>query len=61
MNKYNNFRDWVPEDAEHFIQQYATKYQQMSFDVLESKAFALVDALGTDPKNWIYNSLQEIN
>ncbi|MDB4043192.1 carbamoyl-phosphate synthase large subunit [Gammaproteobacteria bacterium] len=24
-------------------------------------AFALVDALGTDPKNWIYNSLQEIN
>ena len=24
-------------------------------------AFALLDALGTDSKNWIYNSLQEIN
>ena len=37
MNKYNNIRDWVPEDTELFIQQYATKYQQMSFDELESK------------------------
>ena len=44
MNKYNNLRDWVPEDAESFIQQHATKYQQMSFDELESKAFALVEA-----------------
>lgn len=44
MNNNNDFRQCVPEDAELFIQQYATKYQQMSFDELESKAFALVDA-----------------
>ena len=44
MNKYNNFRDWVPEDAERFIQEHATRYHEMSFDELESKAFSLVDA-----------------
>ena len=44
MNNNNNFRQWVPEDVEHFIQQHVSQYQEMSFDELESKAFALVNA-----------------
>jgi len=44
MNINSNFRSWVPEDVERFIQQHASQYQEMSFDELESKAFQLVEA-----------------
>ena len=44
MNNKNIFRQWVPEDVEHFIQQHVSQYQEMSFDELESKAFALVNS-----------------
>ena len=44
INNNSNFRQWVPEDVEHFIQQHVSQYQEMSFDELESKAFALVNA-----------------
>ena len=44
INNNNNFRQWVPEDVEYFIQQHVSQYQEMSFDELESKAFALVNA-----------------
>ena len=44
MNNKNNFRQWFPEDGEHFIQQYVSQYYKMSFDEMESKALALVNA-----------------
>ena len=44
MNHINNLRPWVPEDTELFIQQHAAKYQEMSVDELEHKAFCLIEA-----------------
>ena len=44
MNNLNDLRPWVPEDTELFIQQHVARYQEMSFDELESKAFGLIEA-----------------
>jgi len=44
MNISDDLRKWVPEEAESFIQQHAARYQSMSFDELESKAFSLIEA-----------------
>tara|TARA_X000001036_G_scaffold141358_1_gene134210 strand:- start:214 stop:1545 length:1332 start_codon:yes stop_codon:yes gene_type:complete len=43
MNDNKNIRPWVPADVEHFIQQHASQYQEMSFEELEAKVFTLVD------------------
>ena len=43
MNDNKNLRPWVPADVEHFIQQHASQYQEMSFEELEAKVFTLVD------------------
>ena len=44
INIIDDLRPWVPEEAESFIQQHAERYQLMSFDELESKAFSLIEA-----------------
>ena len=44
MNISDDLRKWVPEEAESFFQQHAARYQSMSFDELESKAFSLIEA-----------------
>ena len=44
INIKDDLRPWVPEEAEDFIQQHAERYQSMSFDELESKAFSLIEA-----------------
>ena len=44
MNISDDLRKWVPEEAESFIQQHAARFQSMSFDELESKAFSLIEA-----------------
>ena len=44
INIIDDLRPWVPEEAESFIQQHAERYQSMSFDELESKAFSLIEA-----------------
>ena len=44
INIIDDLRPWVPEEAESFIQQHAKRYQSMSFDKLESKAFSLIEA-----------------
>ena len=44
MNISDDLRKWVPEEAESFIQKHAARYQSMSFDELESKAFSLIEA-----------------
>ena len=43
MNDNKNLRPWVQADVEHFIQQHASQYQEMSFEELEAKVFTLVD------------------
>ncbi|MEO1839312.1 MAG: aminotransferase class I/II-fold pyridoxal phosphate-dependent enzyme [Candidatus Lambdaproteobacteria bacterium] len=44
INIIDDLRPWVPEEAESFIQQHAERYQLMSFDELELKAFSLIEA-----------------
>ena len=44
INIRDDLRKWVPGEAESFIQKHAARYQSMSFDELESKAFSLIEA-----------------
>ena len=44
INIRDDLRPWVPEEVESFIQQHSERYQLMSFDELESKAFSLIEA-----------------
>ena len=54
MNDNKNLRPWVPADVEHFIQQHASQYQEMSFEELEN-----IDGIGTVVAESITNFFKE--